>query len=201
MIPLTPNANDSSKTVLPLAFARQALPPASEKLRSPETEEPLPMNAANEQIEHTKIPDQVAVARAPILEELLSRHKKSADTFRALSLAGAFGSLFFLKELEGLIPPETAEWAWALWCSWAFAYLSCVMGSIHLWLEMMFPLRVHGLAAGMPEPNEAWPEARILKRIEEKQAAYMLHHIPFFLHIVLLIGVFVCAAAYRFSNL
>lgn len=149
----------------------------------------------------TKSGEAGVVDRATLRDALQSRHKSLADTFHALSLAVAFGSLFFLIELEGLLPPKESDSVCALWSAWVLAYLSCVAGAIHLWLEMMFPLRVWGLAERMPEPNDVWPKDRILKRIESKQAAYQWHGIPCFLHLIFLLGVFVSAAIYRFSNL
>jgi hypothetical protein len=159
------------------------------------------MIESNKQLEAPKMSLPVMVERAKIQEILLSRHESLSDAFHLLSLAVAFGSLFFLIDLEGLVPSEKAKCVPALWFAWSSAYLSCVAGSIHLWLEMMFPLRMHGLAEGMPEPSETWPASRILNRIERRQAAYDWHGVLCFLHTFLLIGVFVSAAIYRFSNL
>lgn len=159
------------------------------------------MIESNKHLEDPEGPLPVMVDRAKIQARLLSRHKSLSDSFHLLSLAVAFGSLFFLIDLEGLVPPENAKCSLALWFAWSSAYLSCVAGSIHLWLEMMFPLRMHGLAEGMPEPNETWPKNRILDHIERRQAAYGWHGILCFLHTILLISFFVSAAIYRFSNL
>jgi hypothetical protein len=156
---------------------------------------------SNKQLESTKDSLPVMVERAKIQEILLSRHKSLSDAFHLLSLAVAFGSLFFLIDLEELVLPEKAKCVPALWFAWSFAYLSCVAGSIHLWLDMMFSLRMHGLAEGMPETSEKWPENRIVDHIERRQATYGWHGVPCFLHTILLIGVFVSAAIYRFSNL
>ena len=160
------------------------------------------MNETNDKFEASVIQTQAAAGRSKVLGELSSRHEMLSDRFGAMSLAVAFGSLFLLMDLEGLIPKETASMTQVLCWAWGFAYLSCVFGAIHLWLEMMFPLRMHGLAVGMPlQPNETWTHDLILKRIAEKQSGYMCHNVPFFLHMILLICVFVTAAIYRFSNL
>lgn len=160
------------------------------------------MNEPNEQIARFELQKKLEADRAKVLEELSSRHKMLSDRFGAMTLAASFGSLFLLMNLEGTIPKATANSTQVLCWAWGFAYLSCVFGAIHLWLEMMFPPRMHGLTVGMPlQPNETWTQDLILKRIAEKQSGYMWHNIPFFLHLILLIGVFVTAATYRFSNL
>jgi hypothetical protein len=127
-------------------------------------------------------------------------HKELANRLHALSLAGAFGSLFYLMSLEQLLPPATSEAPWALRTAWYFVYLSCVFGSIHLWLEMMLPVHARNMAVEAARDFPTLGEAGVRAQAERKTKRFLMWGIPLFGHVVFLIGVFVFSAIYRFSN-
>jgi len=128
-------------------------------------------------------------------------HKELANKLHALSLAGAFGSLFYLMSLEQLLPPATSEARWALQVAWYLVYPSCVFGSIHLWLEMMLPIHARNMAAEAARDLPKLGEAGVREQAERKTKRFLMWGLPLFAHTIFLIGVFVFSAFYRFSNL
>jgi len=127
-------------------------------------------------------------------------HKELANKLHSLSLAGAFGCLFYLMSLEELLPPATSEASWALRVAWYLVYPSCVLGSIHLWLEMMLPTHARNMAAEAARDLPKLGEAGVCAQAERKTKRFLMWGIPLFAHTAFLIGVFVFSAIYRLSN-
>ena len=75
-----------------------------------------------------------------------AHHKELAGKFLGLSIAVSFGSLAYLISLETLLPPATSESPLAIQISWCATYLSAILGSLHLWLEMLLPRHAYNAA-------------------------------------------------------
>jgi hypothetical protein len=143
-----------------------------------------------------------ADANAPeaIQQKSSVEYKSRADRLHVLSLAAAFGSLFYLIDLEGLLPQISSQNPWAIQIAWYMAYLSCLFGSVHIWLEMLLPFHAANMAAEAMRDFAAIGEDEVRERAVRKTRRFLMWGLPLFGHIACLIGVFLMSAYYRMSN-
>jgi hypothetical protein len=127
-------------------------------------------------------------------------HKLRAERLHGLSLAASFGSLFYLIALEELLPPTSSQNSWAIHIAWYMAYLSCLLGSVHIWLEMLLPFHAANMAAEAMRDITAIGEGNVRDRADRKTRRFLMWGLPLFGHIAFLIAVFLLSAFYRVSN-
>jgi hypothetical protein len=133
------------------------------------------------------------------LEKLLALHVERAREYFRLSLAASYASLFFLIDLEGLLPPQSHNAGWLLHAGWIAAFVSVAAGSLHLTLEMLLPLHNKKLAEdlrGKSFPNEQAYNAEIDSRIQRN----LCWNIFFWAHLICLSLVLPLVCWYKFSN-
>ena len=129
-----------------------------------------------------------------------AHHKELAGKFLGLSIAVSFGSLAYLISLETLLPPATSESPLAIQISWCATYLSAILGSLHLWLEMLLPRHAYNMAV---EATRNFPEhgyVRVSVRAAQKTRRFLFHSWLHHWHIILLLLAIFSAAFYRAAN-
>ena len=72
--------------------------------------------------------------------DLLTLHMKRAEELFRLSLAAAYGSLFFLLQLEKLVPLESRNNGNLLHIAWTLSWISILAGTIQLVVDTIAPL-------------------------------------------------------------
>ena len=127
-------------------------------------------------------------------------HKELANKFHGLTTAAAFGTLWYLLDLEQHLPPAASRSPLAIQISWHAAYLSCVFGAIHLWLEMFLPIHAYNAAAKSILDFREFGESEAVRLADRRTRRAMMWGLPAYAHVFFLIAAFVAAAFYKASN-
>ena len=128
------------------------------------------------------------------------RHEELASRFHALSLAASFGALAYLISLETLLPPATSGSPLAIQISWCAAYLSAILGSLHIVIQLLGPFHAYNMTVESLRDLPALGEQAVQDRAARKTRRFSMWAIPHRGHLGFLLLTLVSAAYYRVAN-
>jgi hypothetical protein len=136
--------------------------------------------------------------------DLLKReHASRAVRAHTLGMTLAVGALFWLQSILTSVSPEIREYfrefGWLI--QWAFvcAGVSIVAGAIHVFLDMLLPLRVASLLESAIQKGVNLASPKSQDHICKRQDAYLLWGVPAVSHFLFLLLSFVFGLSYRLA--
>jgi hypothetical protein len=149
------------------------------------TNEPLPAT----------LPDTISA--------LKREHASRAVRGHTLSMMLAVGLLFLLQDILSSIPIERRyvykEHGWLIQYAFVCTSVSILAGAIHVFLDMIFPLRVANLLSSAIQQGIDLSTPSAQNYLDKRGNTYLLRGIPVVAHLLFLLLGFVYGMSYRLT--
>ena len=132
-------------------------------------------------------------------QRLWAAHLKRADDLFKMSLAAAYASLFFLIELETLIPRASGCIVHLMNAAWLSAWIAVLGGSLHATIEVLHPAKSIAAANDLMRRANSGHSVSAAE-VDSASKPGWLWFATHRMHLAGLVGVFSFAAAYRSFN-
>ena len=133
-------------------------------------------------------------------EQSAKEHKELSDKFHVSTTALAFGSLWYLQSLEEHLPLSEAQYPMVLQIAWYCAYLSCVFGGVHLWIDMFRPIRAYNAGNLAKLAYLSGDHDTLTRIVQQATRRTFWVTIPAWCHLLFLVILFVAAGFYKAAN-
>jgi hypothetical protein len=140
---------------------------------------------------------------ADTIAALEREHTSRAVRGHTLSMMLAVGLLFWLQDILSSIPIERRyvyrEHGWMIQYAFVCTSVSILAGAIHVFLDMLFPLRVSNLLSSAIQKGIDLSTQSAQNYLNKRRDTYLLRGIPVIVHLVFLLLGFAYGMSYRLT--